>query len=81
MYKINVDDEFRTNDLSLQPGGNVIVVIYKNKEIRYNKIKYPFRYIKKILVNIESTDMEYNPIKIYLNDILIWDCVDGWIKC
>ena len=36
-----VSDEFRTNHLSLKPGGSTVEIIYKSGEVRiYDKIKY-----------------------------------------
>jgi hypothetical protein len=44
-----VNDEYRTNPLSLEPGGSDIIVEYSNKEVfGYDKIKIPSKYIEKI---------------------------------
>jgi hypothetical protein len=46
-----VSDEFRTNHLSLKPGGSMVKVNYRDLSFRvYDKIKYPQAYINKITV-------------------------------
>ena len=44
-----VEDEYRTSELSLRPGGYTVVVIYNvYPQIReYDKIKKPYAYISK----------------------------------
>jgi len=43
---LKVKDKFRTNELSLRPGGYIVIVEYKDGQIReYDKIKYPNLYI------------------------------------
>jgi len=45
-----VSDEFRTNELSLTPGGSIVVVNYKNGEsMAYDKIKKPAGYVYRIV--------------------------------
>ncbi len=54
---MNVKDEHRTNPLSLQPGGGVVRVTFKNGEFRdYDKIKNPAAFIQQI--NKIATDVE-----------------------
>jgi hypothetical protein len=46
---IHVKDEFRTNQLSLQPGGHTVTVTYEDGSKRsYDKVKDPARYINSI---------------------------------
>lgn len=46
---IQVTDEFRTNNLSLTPGGAVVEITYKNgKTLSYDKIKNPRKYIQSL---------------------------------
>jgi hypothetical protein len=46
---IAVDDRFRTNKLSLKPGGSTVVVRYKDgHEREYDKIKNTKAYIRNI---------------------------------
>jgi len=44
-----VSDAYRTNHLSLKPGGYKIEVIYGDHFRVYDKIKYPQSYIEKIV--------------------------------
>ena len=49
---MKVADQFRTNELSFRPGGYTVVVVYKTgKSLEYDKVKYPQRYISRILQN------------------------------
>jgi hypothetical protein len=44
-----VGDEFRTNSLSLIPGGKKVTVVYSNGvKLVYDKVKNPGKYIKSI---------------------------------
>lgn len=52
---MRVEDEYRTNGLSLIPGGNTVKVIYQNgKSLTYDKIKNPSRYISTLLAKTED---------------------------
>ena len=54
---MKVKDEHRTNPLSLQPGGGVVRVTFKNGEFRdYDKIKNPAAFIQQI--NKIATDVD-----------------------
>jgi len=45
-----VGQSYRTNELSLTPGGTNVIVHYRNGEVLgYNRIKYPSKYIDAIL--------------------------------
>lgn len=47
-----VGDNFRTNPLSLKPGGYDITVIYENgKSFTYDKVKNPSNYVTRISSN------------------------------
>ena len=49
---LHVSDDFRTNPLSLKPGGYDITVIYQSgKSFTYDKIKTPSKYITSISSN------------------------------
>ena len=44
-----VGDDFRTNPLSLKPGGYTVTVVYSNGDKRvYNNVKNPSAYIGSI---------------------------------
>lgn len=62
----SVKDEYRTNPLSKQEGGDVIEVLQKDgRVLTYDKIKNPNAYIRKM--NKE------NLVKIFLNANLVWE--------
>jgi hypothetical protein len=45
-----VDDKFRTNPLSLEPGGSIVEVVYPSGAVnRYDKVKNTTAFINKIL--------------------------------
>ena len=47
---ILVHDRFRTNELSVQPGGSTVTVEYADGSNRsYNKVKNPRAYINSII--------------------------------
>jgi hypothetical protein len=47
-----IADNYRTNPLSHQPGGNDVIIEYTNGKIyAYDRIKLPSLYINKIVVN------------------------------
>ena len=48
MKTIYVEDRFRTNSLSLKPGGSDVKVIYSHKSLLYDKIKWPYSYVARI---------------------------------
>ena len=61
-----VDDAYRTNHLSLTPGGSTVKIIYGDHFKLYDKIKYPKAYIEKITKNnLDITAVE-------LNGIVVW---------
>ena len=46
---MRVGDEFRTNPLSLRPGGSVVSVAFSSgKTLEYDKIKSPRKYVASI---------------------------------
>jgi len=46
---IHVKDKYRTNPLSLQPGGHDVTVTYSDGFSQtYDKVKYPTAFIRKI---------------------------------
>ena len=49
MSELRVADNFRTNSLSLEPGGYEVTVAYQNgQRLVYDKVKKPGYYIKSI---------------------------------
>lgn len=65
MGELRVSDNFRTNSLSLEPGGYEVTVVYQNgKRFVYDKVKKPGQYIK----SISNKDMVNGPITEILID-------------
>jgi hypothetical protein len=64
--KIIVGDDHRTSDLSLQPGGATVTLVYKNGERRiYDKIKNVTAYANRSKANDAI-------IEIWCGEELIW---------
>jgi len=58
-YKVR--KRFRTNDMSYTPGGcTVIVEMMDGKVLEYDNIKYPNRYINKVI------NEDANVVKAYV---------------
>lgn len=61
-----VADRFRTNDLSLKPGGFSVTVIYSDNSHRiYTKVKNPEAYVRSITKNL-------NIVKVLVDGNLYW---------
>jgi len=64
---MRVGDEFRTNGLSLTPGGSLVTVTYRSGTVReYDKVKFPRAYVGRI------TDRE-SIVEIRVNGNLVWN--------
>ena len=64
---MRVGDEFRTNQLSLKPGGSLVSVTYLSGGTKeYDKVKYPRSYVGRI------TDRE-SIVEIRVDGNLVWD--------
>jgi hypothetical protein len=64
---MRVGDEFRTNHLSLTPGGSLVTVTYQGGAAKeYDKVKYPRAYVGRI------KDREHI-VEIRVNGNLVWD--------
>lgn len=51
-----VADQFRTNDLSLKPGGSSVSVIYQDGSQKiYTKVKNPKAYVQAITKDLNIT--------------------------
>ena len=61
-----VRDAFRTNHLSLKPGGSTVKIIYADHFRVYDKIKYPKSYIEKI------TSRDYAILEIEVDGKRVW---------
>ena len=72
MSELHVKDNYRTNPLSLQPGGSTVKAIHeRGKVFVYDKVKRPGAYIKRM--NTEAKIAQYGPIvEILINDASVW---------
>ena len=62
-----VSDEFRTNNLSLTPGGSTVIVESSNGETKaYDKVKNWKAYVNAIL------DKNPNVINVQVDGKLVW---------
>lgn len=62
-----VSDEFRTNNLSLTPGGSVVSVEYADGETKaYDKVKNPKAYVNAII------NKDVRIVNIYVDNNLVW---------
>ena len=67
MQGIKVNDHYRTNPLSLEPGGVEVTVMMRDGfRLVYDKVKNPSKYISK-LHNRESI------ISIEIEGSVVWD--------
>lgn len=63
---MRVKDEYRTNKLSLRPGGSLVRVIYKNgSDLEYDKIKFPKAYVSRLEGKEEI-------VRIFVDEELVW---------
>jgi hypothetical protein len=65
MSILYVSDEFRTNSLSLMPGGsNVVVEYHSGDKFGYSKVKYPASYMAKV----SPTDIIHGKVsRVYID--------------
>ena len=58
-YKVR--QRFRTNDMSYMPGGCTVIVEMKGGQVlEYDNVKYPNRYINKVMTE------DINAVKAYV---------------
>lgn len=63
---MRVGDEYRTNPLSLKPGGSVVMVVFSSgRTLEYDKVKSPKKYIATIP---EREDI----VQIFVNGNVVW---------
>jgi hypothetical protein len=68
-----VGDDFRTNPLSLKPGGYDITVIYETgKSFTYDKIKNPANYVTRISSNFSSNSKYGQIVEILIDGNPTW---------
>ena len=63
---MRVSDEFRTNPLSLKPGGSIVTVVFSDgRMLDYDKVKSP----KKYVASIPTRD---DIVAVYVNGNQVW---------
>ena len=71
-----VGDEFRTNSLSLIPGGKNVTVVYSNgARLVYDKVKNPGKYIKSIS---EKDSANGHMMEILVEGKSVWTTKSNW---
>jgi hypothetical protein len=70
MYKVK--DEFRKNELSLEPGGEEVLVHYPGETRIYDKVKYPSSFAKSI-INKREREGKPLPNKIETKSKVLWE--------
>lgn len=74
MGSYKVQDKFRTNPLSLQPGGSTVTVHYSEGNSRiYDKIKSPKGYIGSLSMREDAADV----VRIDINGEIFWERTDN----
>jgi hypothetical protein len=64
---MRVGDEYRTNPLSLKPGGSIVSVVFSNgRTFEYDKVKSPRKYVGSIP---EREDI----VQISVNGKAVWN--------
>ena len=68
---MRVGDEFRTNPLSLKPGGSIVTVVFSNgKTLEYDKVKSPKKYVATI-------PQKEDIVAVYVNGREVWTSKQG----
>jgi hypothetical protein len=75
MKELKVADNYRTNALSLKPGGYVVKVSHADgKVFVYDKVKKPGAYLKMIK---DQNPSHGEIIQISVNDSVVWSAGCG----
>lgn len=73
---MRVGDEYRTNPLSLKPGGSIVTVVFSNgRMLDYDKVKSPKKYVGSIPEREDITAIFVNGNQVWTNkeEIKFWD--------
>jgi hypothetical protein len=63
---MRVSDEFRTNPLSLKPGGSIVTVVFSDgRMLDYDKVKSPKKYVASIPTREDI-------VAVYVNGNQVW---------
>lgn len=77
MSELHVKDNYRTNPLSLQPGGSTVKAIHETgKVFVYDKVKSPGAYIKRISTDIKAKD-HGAIVEILIDNVSVWTSGSG----
>lgn len=64
---MKVSDQYRTNPLSLTPGGSEVQVVFLNGQTReYDKVKFPRKFVGRI-------EGKENIVQIRVDGKLVWE--------
>jgi hypothetical protein len=67
MKNLECSDEYRTNPMSLQPGGVTVRVLLENGQIiSYDKVKKPWHYVKTIISAVEGGTDKFNSAVLHI---------------
>lgn len=75
---MRVADEFRTNPLSLSPGGSIVTVVFSNgRMLDYDKVKSPKKYVASIPQKEDITAVFVNGNQVWTakEQIKYWDSI------
>jgi hypothetical protein len=70
MYKIK--DEFRKNELSLEPGGSEVIIHYSDEARVYDKVKNPEAFSRAVIKKCER-EGKILPVKIETKNKILWE--------
>jgi hypothetical protein len=70
MYKIK--DEFRKNELSLEPGGCEVLIHYSGETRVYDKVKNPEAFSRAVIKKCEREGQDF-PVKIETKNKILWE--------
>jgi hypothetical protein len=70
MGTLRVSEQWRTNPLSLKPGGHNVTVLWEDgKSFVYDKVKIPKNYVSHIA---KKTSKHGNMLEVWVDDQLVW---------
>ena len=73
---MRVADEFRTNPLSLKPGGSIVTVVFSDgRMLDYDKVKSPKKYVASIpqREDITAVYVNWNQVWTDKEETKYWD--------
>ncbi len=70
MYKVK--DEYRKNNLSLEPGGCEVYVVYLDETRVYDKVKNPVAFANGVIKKCKREGKTF-PVEIKTKDKVLWE--------